>query len=297
MEELTLKAYGKINLVLDVLGQRPDGYHEVRMIMQNVGLHDTVTLERTKEAGISMTCSAPGIPTDHRNLMMRAASALFQEKHLPGGLRMTLEKHLPAAAGMAGGSSDAAAVFRGINQLFELGMDADSLSAIGVRLGADIPFCIHGGTCLSEGIGEILTILPPMPKCFLLLAKPDIAVSTKEVYEGLSGIPAAKIHHPDVDAVLEAVKSSDLSGISRNLGNLLESVTVKKHPEVGLIKEKMRSMSAENALMSGSGPTVFGIFRDRGAAEACLNYFRSSEGRKLAPMSELTEPMEEMRFG
>lgn len=277
MEKIQQKAYAKINIGLDVLRRREDGYHEVKMIMQTVDLYDDLTFEKTEEPGIVLEIDNVELPTDQDNLIYRAAKLLMEEKNVKEGVKISLVKRIPIAAGMAGGSSDAAATFRGLNELFSLGYSTEELQKLGVKLGADIPYCIVGGTMLSEGIGEILSPLPSPPECCLVIAKPDINVSTKFVYENLHA-NSLKIH-PDIDGMIDAIKAGDLNGVTDRLGNVLETVTVKEYPIIDEIKTCCREAGAENALMSGSGPTVFGIFTDLEKAKAAAESIRD---RKLA---------------
>ncbi|MDO4621820.1 MAG: 4-(cytidine 5'-diphospho)-2-C-methyl-D-erythritol kinase [Eubacteriales bacterium] len=262
---MEIKARAKINLSLDVIGRREDGYHLLRMVMQNVDVYDTLTMERVEEEGIQLTADVEGIPLDSGNLIWKAADLLMKEFQLPGGVRIHLQKRIPAAAGLAGGSADAAAVFHGMNALFELGLSEKELRERGVTLGADIPYCIMGGTALSEGIGEVLTPLPKMPDCWILLAKPDIDVSTKYVYEHLDA--AVEYHHPEVDRQVQAIRNGDLKEITACLENVLETVTVSNHPIVTRIEERMLELGALGSRMSGSGPTVFGIFDNEETAQ------------------------------
>lgn len=277
IEQITCKAYAKINIGLDVLRRREDGYHEVRMIMQTVDICDELVLERTQQPGILLRTDREELPTDGSNLICKAAELLFRTKKITGGVRLTLTKRIPIAAGMAGGSSDAAAAMRGLNELFHMGYSMQELQALGVKLGADIPYCLVGGTMLSEGIGELLTPLPAPPDCYLLIAKPDIDVSTGFVYGNLHADRLTC--HPDIDGMIDALREGSLGGITDRLGNVLETVTARKYPVIDTIKELMRDMGAENALMSGSGPTVFGIYTQREAAEDAA---RAVAGKKLA---------------
>ena len=267
-QELILKAYGKINLGLDVVRRLENGYHQVRMVMQSVELADTVTMRRLPEDRISFKTDKPGLPCDERNLACKAAKLMKEKFSLQGGVEITLEKRIPVAAGMAGGSADCAAVLKGMNELFGLGMSLEELQKTGVKLGADVPYCLMGGCALSEGIGEVLTALPKPPACTLLLAKPDIDVSTKYVYENLRLDELS--HHPDIDGILQSIESGDLEGLCGKLENVLESVTGKEYPVIGEIEKAMKEEGALQALMSGSGPTVFGIFRKREDAERAM---------------------------
>lgn len=274
MNRLELNAYAKVNLGLDVLRRREDGYHELRMIMQTVDLYDILTLEKTEEPGISMTCNVEGLPCDERNLVYKSAKLMFDTFELPGGIRMHLEKRIPMAAGMAGGSTDAAAVFNGMNELYELGVSKERLCELGVKIGADVPYCIVGGTALSEGIGEVLTQLPNVPDCIVLIAKPDFDVSTKYVYENLHA--NSLTYHPDIDAQVAAIRAGDLAGVVKVMDNVLETVTEKKYTEITTIKNVMEEHGAMRAMMSGSGPTVFGLYEDAQKAEEAAEAIREA---------------------
>lgn len=263
--DITRKAYAKINLGLDVIRRRPDGYHEVKMIMQTVDIYDVLTFSRSDEPGIILTLDDANLSVGKDNLIYKAAQLVMQEMDVKEGVKIHLQKNIPIAAGMAGGSTDAAAVFHGLNQLFDLGMSLQQMMELGVKIGADVPYCIMGGTALSEGIGEILRPLTAPPQCVLLVAKPDINVSTKFVYENLHA--DRLVDHPDIDGMIEAIEAGNLTGITQRMENVLETVTVKEYPVIQEIKSLMKEGGALNALMSGSGPTVFGIFEDRGLAE------------------------------
>ena len=271
-EQTSQRAYAKINIGLDVLRRRNDGYHEVRMIMQTVDIYDDLLFEKTKQPGIVLRTDHEELPIDGDNLVCKAAALLFREKGINEGVKITLTKRIPIAAGMAGGSSDAAAAMRGLNELFQMGYSTKELQELGVKLGADIPYCIVGGTMLSEGIGEILTPLPAPPDCFLVVAKPDINVSTGFVYGNLRADMLTE--HPDIDGMIEALNMGSLKGITDRLGNVLETVTTKEYPVIEELKALLCNRGAQNALMSGSGPTVFGIFTDRSLAEAAAKEVR-----------------------
>lgn len=270
---ITRKAYAKINLGLDVVRRLPNGYHEVRMVMQNVGIYDVLTFARAEE-GITLMVDNQELPADSGNLIWKAAKLLLDTAGIEGGVHITLEKHIPIAAGMAGGSTDAAAAFLGINELYGIGYDLEQLKALGVKIGADVPYCIQGGTALAEGIGEVLSELTAPPACYLVIAKPDINVSTKFVYENLRANELE--YHPDIDGMIEAIEQGSLKGITDRLGNVLETVTVPAYPIIREIKDVMLAAGAENALMSGSGPTVFGIFTDEKQAEAAAEQIRAA---------------------
>ncbi|MBR2274644.1 MAG: 4-(cytidine 5'-diphospho)-2-C-methyl-D-erythritol kinase [Lachnospiraceae bacterium] len=257
---LILPANAKINLGLDVLGVRPDGYHEVRMVMQSLALHDDIGIGRNDENRIIIKCDSDKVPLDESNLCHKAARLMIEEYGISGGITVTINKRIPVAAGLAGGSADAAAALVGINEIFSLGLSGEELRDKAVRLGADVPYCIFKKTALSEGIGERLTELAPLPPCQILLFTPDIPVPTASVYKKLdqTGIEA----HPDIDGMLAALKDGDLKRVASLLGNVLEAVTMREHPIISVVKEKMKEFGALGALMSGSGPTVFGIFAD-----------------------------------
>lgn len=275
MDRIQLKALGKINLGLDVLGRRPNGYHDVRMVMQTVYLYDQIVMEKTKEPGISLETNLFYLPVNENNLAYRAAKMLQDEFELQGGVHISLEKHIPVAAGMAGGSSNAAAVLYGMNRLYQLGLTDQELMERGVKLGADVPYCIMRGTVLAEGIGEELTPLPAMPKCHVLLAKPPISVSTQKVYEKLDAQEVTE--HPDIDGILQGLERGDLKKITASMGNVLENVTVTDYPEIERIKDVMKEEGALNAMMSGSGPTVFGIYEDKSLARRAAARIREEQ--------------------
>ena len=265
MDRIELKALGKINLGLDVLGRRENGYHDVRMVMQTLYLYDNVTLIKKEEPGIELESNLYFLPKDSGNIAWKAANLLMEEFHISGGIKIILNKYIPVAAGMAGGSSNAAAVLYGMNQMYQLGLSRQELMDRGVKLGADVPYCIMRGTVLAEGIGEILSPLPPMPKCQILIAKPAVSVSTKAVYEAIDSKEIEE--HPDIDGIIDGLKKQDLNKIAASMGNVLEKVTIDMHPEIAQIKNCMLENGAFGAMMSGSGPTVFGIFRSRKKAQ------------------------------
>lgn len=266
------KAYAKVNIGLDVLRRRPDGYHELKMIMQTVDIFDDLTFEREREPGIRLSIEGADLPADENNLVYKAAALMMEQKQIGEGVAIKVTKRIPIAAGMAGGSADAAAAMRGLNTLFEMGYSAEELRELGVRLGADIPYCITGGTMLSEGIGEVLTPLPAPPECYLAVAKPNIDVSTAFVYQNLhaDSLP----FHPDIDGMVKALAAGDLKGITDRMENVLETVTVPIYPVIDKIKRRMCELGAENALMSGSGPTVFGIYKEQKTAKKAAEIIR-----------------------
>ena len=265
MDVLKIDAYAKVNLGLDVVHRLENGYHEVKMVMQTVGICDTLTLKKEAE-GIKITTDSGEIPANEDNLVYKAAKLLMDKYDIGEGVSIHLEKRIPVAAGMAVGSTDAAAVLKGMNALFSMGLSEEQLKEEGVKLGADIPYCIMGGTALAEGIGEKLTRLPDTPDAFLLVAKPDINVSTKYVYENLQLDKIEK--HPDIDGMVESIQAGNLQGVIDRMDNVLQTVTEEKYTVIGELKRFMEANGALKALMSGSGPTVFGIYEDRQKAEA-----------------------------
>ena len=288
---MRLKAYGKINLALDVVRKRPDGYHEVKMIMQTVKIYDGIELYVTNTGKIEVETNLFFLPNNENNLVYKAAKLLMDEFGVKKGLKIKLQKVIPVAAGMAGGSSDAASVMYGVNRLFKLGLTTQQLMERGVKIGADVPYCIMRGTALSEGIGEKLTRLPAPPKTAVLVAKPPISVSTKFVYENLHLDTLERL--PDVDAMVRAIEAKDLQGIADNMENVLETVTVKEYPVIEEIKQVIRENGAINALMSGSGPTVFGLFRNKKQAEKVKELLREKELAKQVFVTEFYNPRNE----
>ncbi len=266
MYKLNFKASAKINLGLDVVRRREDGYHEVKMIMQTISLYDKITIEKTNKKGITLSTDKSFLPVDESNLAYKAAKLLMDEFDVSDGVHIDMKKHIPIAAGMAGGSADAAAVLFGINKMFRLGLSTEELKLRGVKIGADVPYCIMRGTALSEGIGEILTPLPSPVPCKVLVLKPPINVSTKYVYENLHANELK--YHPDIDGMVEAIKNKDLDSMISKMGNVLETVTTKEYPIIEEIKSMMLENGALGSLMSGSGPTVFGLFNDEEKAKA-----------------------------
>ena len=274
MDSVTLKAYGKVNLSLDITGRRPDGYHLVRMIMQTVDIHDTVTVSRTAGTDITLTTDLPYLPTDSHNIAYKAADLMRQTYGITDGVNIRIDKCIPVAAGMAGGSTDAAAVLSAMNALFDLGCDVDTLKGYGLKLGADVPYCITGGTYLAEGIGEVLTALPPVPSCHVLVVKPKVSASTKEVYGAYDSVE--RTYHPDVDGMIQAIGSGSICDVAPLLGNVLEEVTAGLYPVITDIKKTMLEGGALNAIMTGSGPTVFGLFEDEDRLNRLVKQFNNN---------------------
>ncbi len=278
MKTLTRNAYAKVNLALDVLRRREDGYHDVCMIMQNLSLYDTLTftVEEADTLAITLSCDKEFVPCDERNLIYKAIVLMGETYHLTGHIHVELVKRIPVEAGMAGGSTDCAAAFHAMRELYGLDVSDQDLMKLGVKLGADVPYCIMAKTALSEGIGEVLTEVAPLPDCYVVVAKPAISVSTKMVYENLHANELQ--HHPDVAGMAEALKQGELSGVASRMENVLETVTTKLYPQIEEIKRTMKESGAENAIMSGSGPTVFGLYREKAIAEQSAEKIRQQYG-------------------
>ncbi len=277
MNYLEIPAHAKINISLDVLRKREDGYHELRMIMQTLELHDIVCLEAAGD-GIGLECGSKWVPEDFTNTAWKAADLMKSRFGIKDGLRIRIVKRIPVAAGLAGGSSDAAAVLRGMNEMFELGLGHDELRKLGREIGADVPYCIEGGTRLAEGIGEILTELPSFDGVDVVLVKPDIGVSTQWVYKNLRLNGITEKDRPDTELLIEALKQRDIKAVAGNMKNILELVTIGRYDIVRKAKRLMAGSGAAGSMMSGSGPTVFGLFMDTGAAEAAYRTLSSIAG-------------------
>lgn len=270
---LVTRSYAKVNITLDVLRRREDGYHEVKMIMQTVSLYDKISVRKQKQ-GIRMRVNLPYLPVDSRNLAYQAAQLFFEKTKIAGGAEIRIEKHIPVAAGLAGGSGNAAAVLCALNELYHTGLPQEQLAKIGLEIGADVPYCIYGGTMLAEGIGEKLTKLPPLPVCYILLVKPKISVSTKKVYEALDMKQVTE--HPDTNGVIQALHQKNVTEVSIRMFNVLQQVTEQMHPEIMEIRSKFMENGAEGTIMSGSGPTVFGIFEEETAAKRAYQNMRQN---------------------
>ena len=279
MKQIRLKAMAKVNLGLDVVGKREDGYHEVRMIMQTVNLYDKIFISVSEKPGIRLKTNLNFLPVNENNLIYKAAKLLMDEFEIKEGVDIQLQKFIPVAAGMAGGCTDAATTLIGMNHLFDLGLSRRQLMERSVKLGADVPYCVTGGTALSEGIGEILTRLPDVPRGYVLVAKPGINVSTKFVYTNLKLDQLEK--HPDIDAQIEAIRRQDFVQMARLMGNVLETVTIPEYPVVQEIKDFMMDCGAVNAMMSGSGPTVFGLYTNQIQAEKACERLRDAGLAKM----------------
>ena len=280
MESIRLKARAKINRGLDVLRKREDGYHDVRMVMQTIGIYDRLIITRIPEEDIRIKSNLFFLPVNENNLIYKAAKLLKDSFGFAGGVEIDLNKFIPVSAGLAGGSTDAASTLFGLNRLFDLGLSTKDLMELGVSIGADVPYCVMRGTALAEGIGEKLTALPPLPRCWILIAKPPINVSTKLVYESLdmNGVD----RHPDIDGLIDAIKRQDINGVCSLMGNVLENVTVPLYPVIESIKNDMMDNGAINAMMSGSGPTVFGIFPDEETILKCQAFLKKKgEARQV----------------
>jgi 4-diphosphocytidyl-2-C-methyl-D-erythritol kinase len=269
---ISVKAPAKINLTLDVLSKRPDGYHEVEMVMTTVDLADRVDLTLLDSGEIALDCSASFVPDDIRNHAYKAAMLLKERYHVQAGVRIYIDKHIPVAAGLAGGSSDAAATLRGLNRLWNLELSLDELAELGAEIGSDVPFCVYGGTALATGRGEKITHLTAPAPCWVILAKPPIGVSTADVYGNLR--VQQIVNHPPTRQMLEAIQNQDFSLMCRSLGNVLEEVTLSLYPQVRQIKELMAASGADGVLMSGSGPTVFALVQKEGKVHRIYNALR-----------------------
>lgn len=288
MKEISVRAFAKINLTLDVTGVRPNGYHEVRMILQNINLYDKLTIRKIVKNEVILSAGQTTLPLGNDNLICKACNAFFASTGISAGIFIDLDKRIPVAAGMAGGSADAAATLQGLNELFETGLSTNQLCDIGVKLGADVPFCIIGGTVLAEGIGEILTPLADAPDCHLLIVKPSAGISTKHVYEALA--PCEELIHPDTDAMIEAINKKSITEVASKLGNVLESVTIAEVPVIADIKAEMLEMGALGSLMSGSGTTVFGIYDSKAKAEAAFYKFKAGIHGKQTYLTGFINP-------
>ncbi|MCX7883835.1 MAG: 4-(cytidine 5'-diphospho)-2-C-methyl-D-erythritol kinase [Caloramator sp.] len=271
MDEIKIICPAKINLSLDVTGKREDGYHFVKMIMQSISLEDVVTVRKIKD-GIKIYCDSTDVPCNETNSAYKVAKLMFERYKIEGGVEILIDKKIPVAAGLAGGSTDAAGVIKGINILYDLNISLNDMMDLGVKIGADVPYCIIGGTALAEGIGEILTPIKPVENLWCVLAKPQFAVSTREVYSRLKIDEIPK--HPDINKLITYIEKKDYKNLAENMINVLETVTIKDYPVIFEIKNIMMEFEALGSLMSGSGPTVFGLFENKSSAERCYNRLR-----------------------
>jgi len=261
------KSYAKINLTLDVLGKLPNGYHEVKMIMQTVNLFDLVIIDK-RPFGIQLTTNSKILPSNEKNIAYKAANLFFQESNINGGAKILIHKNIPIAAGLAGGSGNAAIVLCALNSLYNTNYSNEKLQEMALQLGADVPYCIIGGTCIAEGIGEKLTVLPSIPSMPIVLVKPDINISTQSIYTNIDSTP--NLTHPNTDNAVKAIKTGDMELLFSNMQNIMEDVSTKICPEIISIKNTLKELGANVSLMSGSGPTVYGIFEDNATAKtAC----------------------------
>lgn len=285
MDKVQLKAYGKINLGLDVIRKRPDGYHDLEMIMQTVGVYDDIIITRTKVPGeITVESDAEILPNGKGNLAYMACKILLDEFEISTGVHIQINKRIPIAGGMAGGSADCAATLVGINEMFGLNLTKQQLMDRGVKLGADVPYCVLGGTALAEGIGDILTPLPAPPRCSIVIAKPPVSVSTAYIYGNIK--PDTIKVRPDTKGLIEAIKEQNLEKMASLLYNVMEEVTVSDYPVIQEIKKELTAQGALNAIMSGSGPTVFALFDSQKKAETAA---KALEERKLTQQLYITQ--------
>ena len=268
MNSITLKSRAKINLSIDVLGKRQDGYHLVEMIMQTIDLYDLIEINEKDNDQITIKSTSDEIPLDCNNLVYKASNLIKKTFNINKGVEIHIKKNIPVAAGMAGGSSNAAAALVGLNKLWNLNLSNQQLEKIGLKLGADVPFCINGGAVLASGIGEELTPIKGLTKdVCILVCKPDLFVSTKEVYECIDSKDIDK--RPNNKFLIECLKNEDTRQLAENMFNVLEGVTMDKHPVIQQIKDIMTNNRALGAMMSGSGPTVFGLYENREDAVKC----------------------------
>ena len=274
MNQITLQAHAKINLTLDVTGKLENGYHTVKMVMHSLALHDDVTITRGTANGIQMKSNLRFLPTDDSNLAVRAAMLLLKETGIKNdGIHIQLFKRIPVAAGLAGGSTNAAAVLRALNKLYDIDLSMDDLCEIGLKIGADVPYCLHGGSMLAEGIGEILTPLPPMPNCHVIVCKPSFSVVTAKIYARMNGgkLPL----RPDTAGMIQALENADYPAICHRLFNVMETVTGVDHTEIKEIEDTLLESGADGAVMSGSGPTVFGLFSNFDKAKLAMQTLKT----------------------
>lgn len=294
MREIRLKARAKINLTLDVTGKREDGYHLLETIMQTVALYDGIYMKKLEKPEIKLKTNLPWLPTDERNLAWKAANLMRETFDIEGGVFIEIDKRIPVAAGLAGGSTDCAAVLVGMNRLFDLRLSQKELEELAGRLGSDIPYCVRRGTVLCEGVGEVLTNVEyPCPDCYVVLAKLPVSVSTVSVYKGLRWQEVQE--HPDTEAMLKAMEEKDVAKMGRLLCNVLETVTIPMHPKIAKIKERLMELGAEGALMSGSGPTVFALFAEREKARKAAALVKREFALKDSVATRIYQVQRELR--
>jgi len=286
LKDIRLRARAKINLTLDVTGKREDGYHLIQSIMQTVSLYDGIYMKRIRKNEIILKSNLAWLPTDNRNLAYRAAELMKAKYGITEGVFIEIDKRIPVAAGLAGGSADCAAVLVGMNRLFELGLSMKELESLAFLLGSDIPYCVQRGTVVSEGVGEILTpVKCPCPMCYVVLVKLPVSVSTASVYRGLNWQSVQD--HPDTKGMIQAMAEADITKMGRLLGNVLETVTIPMHPQIAQLKEELVHLGAEGALMSGSGPTVFGLFKEEEDAKKAAATIRKKFGLKEVVVTKI----------
>ncbi|MBQ9091655.1 MAG: 4-(cytidine 5'-diphospho)-2-C-methyl-D-erythritol kinase [Anaerotignum sp.] len=294
MKEVRLKARAKINLTLDVTGKREDGYHLLETIMQTVALYDGIYMKKLDQPEIKLKTNLPWLPTDERNLAWKAANLMRETYGIEGGVFIEIDNRIPVAAGLAGGSTDCAAVLVGMNRLYDLRLSQKELEALAGRLGSDIPYCVRRGTVLCEGVGEIMTnVEHPCPDCYVVLAKLPVSVSTVSVYKGLRWNEVQE--HPDTEAMLKAMEEKDVTKMGKLLCNVLETVTIEMHPEIQKIKERLVELGAEGALMSGSGPTVFALFKDGEMAKKAAGLVKREFALKDSVATRIYRVQRELR--
>jgi len=288
MDSLYVYANAKINLALDITGKRPDGYHDIRTVMQSVSLKDTLSMRKLFTPQIKICTNLKWLPTDERNLVYKAAKILFDRFQPEDGIFIEIDKQIPVSAGLGGGSADCAAALCGISRLFDFPISREELLEIGKTLGADIPFCIMKGTALAEGIGEILTPLPPCPDIFIIIAKPPICISTADVFRQFRMENVSK--RPDIEGMVRSIKGGDMGNVANNLCNVLESVTAKEFPVIEKIKCIMMECGSIGAIMSGSGPSVFGLFTEKQMAFDALGRIKNDLSIKEVHLTNLFNP-------
>ncbi len=285
MKEIKLKARAKINITLDILGRRDNGYHDVEMIMQTVNLYDRLILRKIKNDKILIKTNLKYLPVDERNLVYKIIAYMKETYHLSGGVFVDLHKMIPVAAGMAGGSSDAAQTILGMNKLFDLKLSLDEMMKIGSMYGSDIPYCMVQGTALATGLGEEITYLEDFPSFHVLIVKPNFSMSTASVYQNFS-LEDVDLH-PQTAQVIEAINKGDRDKICHGLVNVLETVTPKIHPEINDIKKRISELGADGVLMSGSGPTVYGLFKDKKSAEKAHKTIKKDKNMQFVYLSTI----------
>lgn len=285
MREIKLKARAKINITLDIIGKRDNGYHDVEMIMQTIDLFDRLLLRRIKKNKISIKTNLTYLPVDERNLVYKIISYMKETYHIKEGVFVNLYKMIPVAAGLAGGSSDGAQTILGMNKLFNLKLEMEEMLDIGAKFGSDIPYCMIQGCALATGLGEKITLLEDFPDFHVLILKPKFSMSTAVVYQNFKLDQV--LVHPETKTVIKAIKEKNTDVICDSLVNVLETVTPKIHPEINEIKEQLKSCGANGVLMSGSGPTVYGLFNDEKTALGALKQFKHKKFMQFAYLTTI----------